>query len=47
MSGLRLTYDDLHYCIAATKIYILQNQNFAQSYFSVKKRFIKSVVPGV
>ncbi len=49
MSGLclRLSYDDLHHCIAATKHYILKNQNFAQSYFSVKKRFTKSVVPGV
>jgi hypothetical protein len=39
---LRISYDDLHHCIAATKHYILKNQNFAQSYFSVKKRFIKS-----
>ncbi len=44
---LRLSFDDLHHCIAATKHYILKNQNFAQSYFSVKKRFTKSVVPGV
>lgn len=43
----KISYGDLHHCIAATKHYILKNQNFAQSYFSVKKRFIKSVVPGV